>query len=218
MAWGIDLPSGGVVNRLLSERFWRGYLTYIAGAKTLRFRLSPAMTAASWQGVVDALRIHLAELVEQVGWDGPEAFAEAVAALPPGQWKASGVASPARFGLAAGYRLEPLSGALLEAQMARILELEAEAYEPERRETEAGLSLMSKVISLCSRWALRSRALSRWMGAAPTPHGATAAACTRLRCWSPRGTAAPGSAARSRRLRSTPPTMQGTALSAVETE
>ena len=139
LAWGIDLPSGGVVNRLLGERFWRGYLTYIAGAKTLRFRLSPAMTAASWQGVVDALRIHLAELVEQVGWDGPEAFAEAVAALPPGQWKASGVASPARFGLAAGYRLEPLSGALLEAQMARILELEAEAYEPERRETEAGL-------------------------------------------------------------------------------
>ncbi len=139
LAWGIDLPSGAVVNRLLSERFWRGYLTYIAGAQTLRFRLSPAMTAATWQGVVDALENNLKELIDQVGWEGPEAFAEAVAQLEPANWTASGETYHPRFGLADGYRLERLTPEYLEEVMDRVLELEAQAYEPERRETAVGL-------------------------------------------------------------------------------
>ncbi len=139
LAWGIDLPSGGVVNRLLSERFWRGYLTYIAGAQTLRFRLSPAMTAETWQGVVDALEDNLKELVQKVGWNGPEAFADAVAGLEPATWTASGEPYEPRFGLADGYRLEVLTPEGLEAAMPRVLELEAQVYEPERRETAEGL-------------------------------------------------------------------------------
>jgi acetylornithine/succinyldiaminopimelate/putrescine aminotransferase/GNAT superfamily N-acetyltransferase len=139
LAWGIDLPSGAVVNRLLAERFWRGYLTYIAGAHTLRFRLNPSMKDADWQAVVDALEDNLKGLVEQLGWQGPQAFAEAVAGLDKSVWQASGSQRKPGYGLAQGYRLEAMTLEGLKAEMPRVLELEAEVYEPQRRETAEGL-------------------------------------------------------------------------------
>ncbi len=141
LAWAIDLPSGAVINRMLSERFWRGYLTYIAGQNTLRFRLNAAMTEAQWTDLMTALRESLQQMIDDVGgFNDPAAFAEAVATLAPSPWQARGTWRPPRSGLPGGFRLEELSLPRLHELMDQVMVLEAEAYEPARRETPAGLT------------------------------------------------------------------------------
>ena len=141
LAWAIDLPSGAVINRMLSERFWRGYLTYIAGQKTLRFRLNAAMDEVDWNRLMTALESSLQQMLDDVGhFDSPESFAAAVAELPPSPWQAQGTWKIPSSGLPEGFRLEEMSPPRVQELLDSMMILEADAYEPARRETPAGLA------------------------------------------------------------------------------
>ncbi len=43
-AFAFDLPSGHLANQLINQRFYRGFMAYLAGDKTVRFRLNVSWT------------------------------------------------------------------------------------------------------------------------------------------------------------------------------
>ncbi|MFN3202165.1 MAG: aminotransferase class III-fold pyridoxal phosphate-dependent enzyme [Bradymonadia bacterium] len=66
-AFAFDLPSGPVAQKLIAQRFYRGYMVYIAGARTLRYRMNRAMRPADVEAIFDIIDTSLAALVELAG-------------------------------------------------------------------------------------------------------------------------------------------------------
>jgi succinylglutamate-semialdehyde dehydrogenase len=58
-AFAIDLPSPHLANQVINQRFYRGFMAYIAGDRTIRFRLTPSWTVREidllFKGIRDAL-------------------------------------------------------------------------------------------------------------------------------------------------------------------
>jgi succinylglutamate-semialdehyde dehydrogenase len=61
-SFAFDLPSKHQANQLIAQRFYRGYMAYIAGERTVRFRLNTAWTDAHVDTLMTALGNALAAL------------------------------------------------------------------------------------------------------------------------------------------------------------
>ena len=58
-AFAFDLPSPNIAQQLIAQRFYRGFMVYIAGSQTVRYRLNTLMTQEDlnrlFSGIADAL-------------------------------------------------------------------------------------------------------------------------------------------------------------------
>ena len=114
--FAFDLPDADAVNRFIDQRFQRGFMTYQAGERAIRFRLSAGWTPAHLDDLFARVRKTLALI------DDPSRT----------EW------------VAEGKRAEPKGGeveirVVREEDWASIVELEAKCYEPERRDDETWL-------------------------------------------------------------------------------
>ena len=55
-AFAFDLPSKNLANQLIAQRFYRGFMAYIAGERTVRFRLNTSWSAADIKQLFSSLR------------------------------------------------------------------------------------------------------------------------------------------------------------------
>lgn len=77
-AFAFDLPTKHQANQIIAQRFYRGYMAYIAGERTVRFRLTAAWTSAH----LDTLFASLTTAIEALREGGPEWTAPAWVAPP----------------------------------------------------------------------------------------------------------------------------------------
>ena len=82
-AFAFDLPSKEVANHLIGQRFYRGIMVYIAGERTLRYRLNRAMTTKEVDWIFRAIDQSIAYLVDQSGGPGADLFARMKQQKPP---------------------------------------------------------------------------------------------------------------------------------------
>jgi 4-aminobutyrate aminotransferase-like enzyme/GNAT superfamily N-acetyltransferase len=82
-AFAFDLPNGGVAKHLIGQRFYRGYMVYIAGERTLRYRLNRGMLPVDVDRIFEVIDASLAALVAQAGGEGPELDARMAVCTPP---------------------------------------------------------------------------------------------------------------------------------------
>lgn len=66
-AFAFDLPTPAIANHLIEQRFYRGLMVYIAGEKTLRYRLNRATGARDVDRIIDGIDRSLAALLDQAG-------------------------------------------------------------------------------------------------------------------------------------------------------
>ncbi|RMG18973.1 MAG: aminotransferase class III-fold pyridoxal phosphate-dependent enzyme, partial [Deltaproteobacteria bacterium] len=117
-ALAFDLPSPEHLSRYLAQRFWRGVVVFGAGQRTVRYRLTPAFGADDLERLFEAVEGSLAWLAEHPG-EAPPAWQETLAPPPPAP------RSPAVR------RVGPEEA---DEVVQRMVALEAEIYEPARRE------------------------------------------------------------------------------------
>ncbi len=133
-AFAFDMPSREAANHLIGQRFYRGYMVYIAGQRTLRYRLNRGMEARDVEAIFGVIDASLHALVEQAGGPG-EDLAERMATCKPPKWSeplSGPEATPAPPTAVTTRRIDVAGfDALAEA----IVELQAEAYEPERQDS-----------------------------------------------------------------------------------
>ncbi len=82
-AFAFDLPCREVANHLIGQRFYRGYMLYIAGRRSLRYRLNRSMSPGDIELIFDIINRSLEALVEQAGGSGPDLVARMAACTPP---------------------------------------------------------------------------------------------------------------------------------------
>lgn len=70
--WGFafDLPSPHLANQVVNQRFYRGFMAYIAGDRTVRFRLNAAWTPREVRALFDGLRTAL-DAIGEAARDAP---------------------------------------------------------------------------------------------------------------------------------------------------
>ena len=130
-AVAFDMPSREAADNLIAQRFYRGYMVYIAGERTLRYRLNRGMTAADVDAVFGVIDRSLAALVDLAGARDPEALAAAVAPT----WVAPDPTddAPAAAG-DAEIRIRRIDLAAFDLLAGAIAALERSTYEPARRD------------------------------------------------------------------------------------
>ena len=84
-AFAFDLPSREIANHLIGQRFYRGYMLYIAGQRSLRYRLNRSMTAEDIRLIFSIIDRSLTALVDQAGGAGPNLI-ERMSACEPAPW------------------------------------------------------------------------------------------------------------------------------------
>ena len=67
LTFGFDLPSKHEANQVIAQRFYRGYMAYIAGERTVRFRLNHSWTSST----VESLFARLTDALAAVQRGGP---------------------------------------------------------------------------------------------------------------------------------------------------
>lgn len=86
-AFAFDLPSSHMANQVIAQRFYRGFMAYIAGERTLRFRLNAAWSQKEIELLFRGLRAAL-EAVANAGRDvAPEAALDAMEAYKAPEWE-----------------------------------------------------------------------------------------------------------------------------------
>ncbi|MBM4290724.1 MAG: aldehyde dehydrogenase family protein [Deltaproteobacteria bacterium] len=71
-AFGFDLPTADIANHLINQRFYRGYMVYIAGERTLRYRLSRGFSPREVREVFGIIDRSIEALVAQAGGAGEQ--------------------------------------------------------------------------------------------------------------------------------------------------
>ncbi|MEI6806934.1 MAG: aminotransferase class III-fold pyridoxal phosphate-dependent enzyme, partial [Myxococcaceae bacterium] len=112
-AFAFDMPTPEMANKVVNQRFQRGFMVYIAGTKTLRFRTNIDTTSKELEFLFNALQaalkntpaVHFIQTSEQV--------------LP----------------LMAGVTIENLDSKNWSKHVSEIQELEKAAYEPSRQDS-----------------------------------------------------------------------------------
>jgi succinylglutamic semialdehyde dehydrogenase len=66
-AFGFDLPNAEIANHLINQRFYRGYMVYIAGERTLRYRLNRGFSPREVREVFGIIDRSIEALVTQAG-------------------------------------------------------------------------------------------------------------------------------------------------------
>lgn len=74
VAFAFDLPDGAHANNFVNQRFHHGFMVYIAGEKTLRFRIQRATRQKDLDLIFDAIRASLKHLGEHGPSVLPETF------------------------------------------------------------------------------------------------------------------------------------------------
>jgi 4-aminobutyrate aminotransferase-like enzyme len=82
-AFAFDLPGREIANHLIGQRFYRGYMVYIAGERTLRYRLNRSMNVDDIHLLFQIIDESLHALIEQAGGLGPGLFDRMSACTPP---------------------------------------------------------------------------------------------------------------------------------------
>ena len=129
-AFAFDMPNREAANHLIGQRFYRGYMVYIAGERTLRYRLNRGMSEADVDAIFDVIDRSLTALVEQAAGRDAQALA---AAVPPKWVTPVAAASPRPARAPVEVREVDLAG--FDAVADQVVALEAEAYEPARRDS-----------------------------------------------------------------------------------
>ena len=84
-AFGFDLPTPEIAMHLIAQRFYRGYMVYIAGQKTLRYRMNRGYTEREIHEVFRVIERSLEALTEQAGGEGEDLIERMTLCKPP-QW------------------------------------------------------------------------------------------------------------------------------------
>jgi succinylglutamic semialdehyde dehydrogenase len=63
-AFAFDLPSAHIANQVLNQRFYRGFMAYIAGERTARFRLNTSFSDKDVSRLFEGIAAALTEIVE----------------------------------------------------------------------------------------------------------------------------------------------------------
>ena len=71
-AFGFDLPTPEIAQHLIGQRFYQGYMVYIAGKQTVRYRMNRGFTASEIREVFRVIERSLELLSEQAGGPGEE--------------------------------------------------------------------------------------------------------------------------------------------------
>ncbi len=69
-AFAFDLPLPAIANAVVTQRFYRGAMVYVAGDRTLRYRLNRSFGPDDIEGVFDAIEASLRALVDWAGGPG----------------------------------------------------------------------------------------------------------------------------------------------------
>jgi len=85
-AFAFDLPSSEIARHLIGQRFYQGYMLYIAGQRSLRYRLNRSMRPEDVELIFTIIDRSLASLIEQAGGAGPDLIARMSACTPP-KWQ-----------------------------------------------------------------------------------------------------------------------------------
>jgi 4-aminobutyrate aminotransferase-like enzyme/GNAT superfamily N-acetyltransferase len=88
-AFGFDLPTTEIAMHLIGQRFYQGYMVYIAGAKTLRYRLNRGFKPSEVHEVFHVINRSIEALVEQAGGvrdGGGEALIDRMSACKAPAW------------------------------------------------------------------------------------------------------------------------------------
>jgi succinylglutamic semialdehyde dehydrogenase len=71
-AFSFDLPSNHLANQVVNQRFYRGFMAYIAGERTVRFRLNAAWTSREVSTLFAGLRASLDAIADAARESPPE--------------------------------------------------------------------------------------------------------------------------------------------------
>ena len=82
-AFGFDLPTPEIAQHLIAQRFYRGYMVYIAGKSTLRYRMNRGFREAEVEEVFRVIERSLEALSEQAGGQGEELIERMSQCKPP---------------------------------------------------------------------------------------------------------------------------------------
>lgn len=85
-AFAFDMPNKAAANHLIGQRFYRGYMVYIAGRRTLRYRLNRGMRTTEVDAIFDVIDRSLEALVEEAGGRGPD-LADRMSDCTPEPWE-----------------------------------------------------------------------------------------------------------------------------------
>jgi acyl-CoA reductase-like NAD-dependent aldehyde dehydrogenase/4-aminobutyrate aminotransferase-like enzyme/GNAT superfamily N-acetyltransferase len=127
-AFAFDLPNAHVANELISQRFYRGYMVYVAGERTMRFRLNTKTTTneldqlfAGISRSFDDVKKHLEQRRDLATYKSPA-------------WVAGD--TPKEKTMPSGdFSFLKLTLESFDKYRAQIAKLEEEVYEPGRRDT-----------------------------------------------------------------------------------
>lgn len=124
-ALAFEVRDGAEMGAYLEQRFWRGAIVFGAGSRTIRYRLNSSFDEAAIDLLFESIHRSMAWL-------------EAHPGKKPPAWEDFPI--PARPEKApADYRLRVADGSEADALIGPIMELEARAYEPARRDEESHL-------------------------------------------------------------------------------
>lgn len=82
-AFGFDLPTAEIAQHLIAQRFYRGYMVYIAGEKTLRYRMNRGYRPSEINEVFRVIERSLEALCDQAGGAGEELIERMSQCKPP---------------------------------------------------------------------------------------------------------------------------------------
>lgn len=123
LAFAFDMPTSALANRLIEERFMRGFMAYIAGEKTIRFRLNRAFDDETIRTLFGNIFCALKDIKDDI--------------------KVTGVAQKSLPDVETNNSLDStihvLTAALFDQYEPQIKRIEEETYEPNRRDSMATL-------------------------------------------------------------------------------
>lgn len=120
-AFAFDLPASEHLAPFYLQRFWRGVVVFGAGTRTVRYRLSTAFTESNIDQIFTAIRRSLSWLDAHPGQKPPA-------------WEDPWVPQAAAADEAPETRVRVAEGAEVDTLLPAIQALEAEVYEPARRD------------------------------------------------------------------------------------
>ena len=130
-AFAFDLPTTGLLDAFLGQRFWRGAIVFAAGTRTARYRLSDSFLAREIDMLFDAIRRSLSWLDANPDRKPPAWDDVSVAMLGTTLPAAPTSSTPAPAGPTVSFRQVPHTEAM--ALLPAILDIEYQVYEPARR-------------------------------------------------------------------------------------
>ena len=148
-AFAFDMPSRDAANHLIGQRFYRGYMVYIAGERTLRYRLNRGMRRSEVEAIFAVIDNSLTALLKQAGGLGPD-LVQRLSDMKPPAWDAEAATPPVPKKQWTKLTIRQLDPALFDALHDQLDALEGEVYEPARRDSMTYLrTLVEAVDSLC---------------------------------------------------------------------